>query len=197
VDWLFFWLFLCRISIIKPQDLIYNTTVNVCRQKPDKHPKFVKLQKTVKKMPIAKQKFDRGKLHSKVEEEIIVFLNERKTGAFTSQEIMGGIHYHTDFSTPEISRMSTFAIADFTTLLHDLVRRRSIRMKIVGTRMYYMIIGADLAKCPKCGEAYEPKKTWKMAGRPDKKGQRLQLQIGLYKCPKHGNFRKVLNKTKI
>jgi len=34
-----------------------------------------------------------------------------------AQEIMGGVHYHTDFSTPEISRMSTFAIADFTTLL--------------------------------------------------------------------------------
>ena len=148
-------------------------------------------------MPIAKQKFDRGKLHSKVEDEILAFLNDRKIGAFTSQEIMGGIHYHTDFSTPEISRMSTFAIADFTTLLHDLVRQRSIRMKIVGNRMYYMIVGADIAKCPKCGEIYEPTKTWKMAGRPDKKGQRLQLHIGLYKCSKHGNFRKVLEKTKI
>ena len=148
-------------------------------------------------MPIAKQKFDRGKLHSKVEDEILAFLKDRKTGAFTSQEIMGGIHYHTDFTTPEISRMSTFAIADFTTLLHDLVRRRSIRMKIVGNRMYYMVVGADLAKCPKCNATYEPKKTWKMAGRPNKQGQRLQLQIALYKCQKHGNFKRVLNKTKI
>jgi hypothetical protein len=148
-------------------------------------------------MPIAKQKFEKGKLHSKVEEEILAFLNERKTGAFTSQEIMGGIHYHTDFSTPEISRMSTFAIADFTTLLHNLVRRKSIKMKVVGTRMYYMMTNAITAKCPKCGKVYEQKKTWKMAGRPDKQGKRLQLTIGLYKCTKHGNFRKVQDKTKI
>ena len=148
-------------------------------------------------MPITKQKFEGGKLHSKVEEEILSFLKDRKEGAFTSQEIMGGIHYHTDFNTPEISKMSTFAIADFTVLLHDLVRRRSIRMKVVGNRMYYMIMDAPIAKCPKCKELFEPKKTWKMAGRPDKKGKRLQLHIGLYKCPKHGTFRKVLDKRKI
>ena len=51
-------------------------------------------------MPIAKKKFDEGELHSKVEAEILSFLKERKEAAFTSQEIMGGIHYHTDFSTP-------------------------------------------------------------------------------------------------
>ena len=148
-------------------------------------------------MPITKQKFEGGKLHSKVEDEIISFLKERKEGAFTSQEIMGGIHYHTDFNTPEISKMSTFAIADFTTLLHDLVRWGSIRMKVVGNRMYYMTMDSRIAKCPKCKELFEPKKTWKMAGRPDKKGKRLQLHIGLYKCPKHGTFRKVLDKRKI
>ncbi|MBA7705707.1 hypothetical protein GH146_00740 [archaeon] len=148
-------------------------------------------------MPIAKKKFAEGKLHSKVEAEIISFLKERKEAAFTSQEIMGGIHYHTDFSTPEISKMSTFAIADFTTLLHDLVRQKSIRMKIVRNRMYYMAIDPRIAKCPKCNEFFEPTKTWKMAGRPDKNGKRFQLHIGLYKCPKHGTFRKVLDKRKI
>jgi hypothetical protein len=148
-------------------------------------------------MPITKQKFENGKLHSKVEDEILSFLKERKDGAFTSQEIMGGIHYHTDFNTPEISKMSTFAIANFTTLLHDLVRQRSIRMKVVGNRMYYIALDTHIAKCPECGELFEPKKTWKMAGRPDKEGKRLQLHIGLYKCPKHGNFRTVLDKRKV
>jgi hypothetical protein len=148
-------------------------------------------------MPIAKKKFEKGKVHSEVEDEIVSFLKERKEGAFTSQEIMGGIHYHTDFSTPEISKMSTFAIADFTTLLHDLVRRGNIKMKVVRNRMYYMIISVYTAKCPKCGKPFEPNKTWKMAGRPDKKGKRLQLHIGLYKCPKHGTFRKVIDKRKI
>ena len=148
-------------------------------------------------MPVTKKNFDGGKLHSKVEDEIINFLKERKDTAFTSQEIMGGIHYHTDFSTPEISKMSTFAIADFTTLLHDLVRQRNIRMKVVRNRMYYVAADPNTRKCPKCKRIFEPKKTWKMAGRPDKNGKRLQLQIGLYSCPKHGTFRNVLDKRKI
>jgi hypothetical protein len=148
-------------------------------------------------MPIDKEKFEAGKLHSSVEDDIISFLNERKDGAFTSQEIMGGVHLHTDFSTPEIAKMSTFAIADFTALLYDLVRRGKVKMKIVRGRMYFMA-GGDSVKCPKCGiEISEPKKTWTMAGRPDKKGKKLQLHIGLFRCPKHGNFRTVLDKQKI
>ncbi len=56
-----------------------------------------------------------------------------------------------------------------------------------------------MAKCPKCGkEAAKPRKSWKMAGRPDKKGKRLQLEIGLFDCPKCGAvFRKTLSKKKI
>jgi hypothetical protein len=148
-------------------------------------------------MPITKQKFDREGLHSKVEEEILSFLKERKDGAFTSQEIMGAIRYLTDFNTPEISRMSAFAIADFTIVLHDLVKKGTIKMKMVSNRMYFMLIGTHGAKCPKCNKVFESKKTWKMAGRPDKKGKRFQLHIGLYKCPKHGTYRKVLDKRKI
>ncbi|MFB0500957.1 MAG: hypothetical protein ACETVP_00635 [Candidatus Bathyarchaeia archaeon] len=148
-------------------------------------------------MPIDKEEFEGGELHGKVEDDIISFLNERKEGAFTSQEIMGGLHLHTDFSTPEIARMSTFAIADFTAVLYDLVRKGKVKMKVVRGRMYFMA-GGDSAKCPKCGrEVVEPKKTWKMAGRPDKKGKRLQLHIGLFECPKHGTFRTVLGKQKI
>ncbi|MCL1977324.1 MAG: chorismate-binding protein [Candidatus Bathyarchaeota archaeon] len=56
-----------------------------------------------------------------------------------------------------------------------------------------------MAKCPKCGtDVAKPKKTWKMAGRPDKTGKRMQLEIGLYGCTKCENtFREVLSKTKI
>lgn len=56
-----------------------------------------------------------------------------------------------------------------------------------------------MAKCPKCGtEVSKPRKTWKMAGRPDKSGKRLQLEIGLFDCPKcHGPFRTTLSKKKI
>jgi len=148
-------------------------------------------------MPLDKEKFESGELCGKVENEIISFLNERKGDAFMSQEIMAGVHLHTDFSTPEIAKISTFAIADFTALLYDLVKQGKVKMKVVRGRMYFMTVG-DSAKCPKCGTEFaEPKKTWKMAGRPDKKGKRLQLHIGLFKCPKHGTFRTVLGKQKI
>ena len=148
-------------------------------------------------MPVSDKEFENGDPRSKVEEEIISFLKERKEGAFTSQEIMGGLDYHTDFSTREVAKISTFAIADFTAVLHDLAREGKIKMKIIRGRMYFMMEAAIVAKCPKCGDKIAAKKTWKMAGRPDKKGKRLQLHIALFKCPKHGNFRTVLEKRKI
>jgi NAD-dependent SIR2 family protein deacetylase len=56
-----------------------------------------------------------------------------------------------------------------------------------------------MAKCPKCGtEVLKPKKTWTMAGRPDKAGKRTQLEIGLCECSKcHHVFREVFGKKKI
>ena len=54
-----------------------------------------------------------------------------------------------------------------------------------------------MAKCPKCEkEVKNAKKTWKMAGKPDKKGKRTQLTIGLYECCGK-TFRQVLEKKKI
>ncbi|RJS77775.1 hypothetical protein CW667_02535 [Candidatus Bathyarchaeota archaeon] len=59
--------------------------------------------------------------------------------------------------------------------------------------------GSLMAKCPKCGtKVSKPRKTWKMAGRPDKSGKRMQLEIGLFDCPKcKKTFREVLSKKKI
>lgn len=56
-----------------------------------------------------------------------------------------------------------------------------------------------MAKCTKCGtEVASPIKSWKMAGRPSKAGYRLQLEIGIFECPKcKKKFRAVLSKTKI
>ena len=55
------------------------------------------------------------------------------------------------------------------------------------------------AKCPKCGgEVANPRKSWKMAGRPDRTGKRTELTIGLFDCPKCKKpFRVVLDKRKI
>ena len=149
-------------------------------------------------MPITKKEFESGKIHSTLEEEIFTYLNERKDRAFTSQEIMEGLNYRSEFTTPEISRISTFSIADFATFLHHLVEKEKIRMKIVRGRMYIMATSESPARCPKCGsEITKPKKTWKMTGRPNKKGESLQLQIGLFNCPRHGAFRSVLQKQRV
>lgn len=149
-------------------------------------------------MPIEKTEFEKGKLHSNLEEEIIEFLNQRKKRAFTSKEIMEGLNYHAEFSTPEITKISTFTISDFTSLLYDLVKREKIKMRVVRSRMYFIIEGERTAVCPKCGfKVLKPRKTWKMAGRPDRNGERMQLHIGLYDCVRHGAFRVVLEKKKI
>jgi len=59
--------------------------------------------------------------------------------------------------------------------------------------------GKLMAKCPKCGtDVASPKKKWTMAGRPDKSGKRMQLEIGLFDCPKCKKpFRAVLSKKKV
>lgn len=58
--------------------------------------------------------------------------------------------------------------------------------------------GKIMPKCPSCGAEGKMRKSWKMAGRPDRQGKRMQLEIGLYDCPKCDKaFRVVLNKKKI
>jgi uncharacterized protein (UPF0212 family) len=59
-------------------------------------------------------------------------------------------------------------------------------------------VSTSQASCPACGTESTPVKTWKMAGRPNKNGERLQLTIGYYRCSGCGKaFRKVLAKKKV
>jgi hypothetical protein len=53
-----------------------------------------------------------------------------------------------------------------------------------------------MAKCPQCGKEVQPKKTWKMAGRPNKEGKRTELTIGLCNCCGK-SFRVTIDKKKI
>jgi hypothetical protein len=55
----------------------------------------------------------------------------------------------------------------------------------------------EVAECPECGTLSKPEKTWKMAGRPSKSGERLQLTIALYKCGCGHTYRNVIKKEKI
>lgn len=42
------------------------------------------------------------------------------------------------------------------------------------------------------------RKSWRMAGRPDKMGRRLQMELGIFDCPRcRKPFRAVLSKRKI
>ncbi len=149
-------------------------------------------------MPVYKTEFQAGKLSQDVENDIIAFIKERKDMAFTSKEIMDGVHFQTDFNTLETSGMSTFAVADFIALLYEMVNKGKLTNKIVEGHMYFTVVNEGLARCPKCGrEVAEPKKTWTLTGRPDGRGQRISLNIGLFDCPTHGTFRKTLSKQKL
>jgi len=56
----------------------------------------------------------------------------------------------------------------------------------------------EVSECPECETLAAPEKTWQMAGRPSKTGERLQLTIALYKCGNCGKtFRQVIKKEKI
>jgi hypothetical protein len=56
----------------------------------------------------------------------------------------------------------------------------------------------EVAECPECETLSKPVKTWQMAGRPSKSGERLQLTIALYKCENcDKTFRNVIKKEKI
>ena len=70
------------------------------------------------------------------------------------------------------------------------------------TRLLRSLDGSDApsedAECPQCSKMVAPAKTWKMAGRPSSLGERLQLTIGLYRCPNCAkSFRNVIEKKKI
>lgn len=149
-------------------------------------------------LPIEKEEFQTGEPRSKLEDAVVLFLNERREKAYTSQEIMGGVErYHADFSNPEIAQMSTFTIADFTALIYDLAAKGKVTMKTIKGQMYFSAVQNN-SRCPKCHtEISQPKKTWAMTTRPDKEGKRLQLTIGFFECPAHGTFKTVLNKQKI
>ena len=62
---------------------------------------------------------------------------------------------------------------------------------------YQSMTEKPVKKCPECGKDVKTaKKSWKMAGKPDKAGKRTQLTIGLFECCGK-TFRQVLEKKKI
>jgi predicted RNA-binding Zn-ribbon protein involved in translation (DUF1610 family) len=55
-----------------------------------------------------------------------------------------------------------------------------------------------LVRCPGCGGEANPIKTWTMTGKPSKAGERIQLTLGNFECPKcDKKFRHIIEKKRI
>ncbi|MFC1488006.1 hypothetical protein ACFLRN_10025, partial [Thermoproteota archaeon] len=84
------------------------------------------------------------------------------------------------------------------TQLADRIANMSSNGETLRLELLNALGDPEVAECPECETPAKPTKTWEMAGRPSKNGERLQLTIALYKC---GNctktFRSVIKKEKI
>ena len=96
---------------------------------------------------------------------------------------------------------------DFARWIRDVFKETQLaerisRMSSTGEALRLELLNAlgnpEVAECPECGTLSKPVKTWQMAGRPSRAGERLQLTIALYKCEDcNKTFRKVIKKEKI
>jgi hypothetical protein len=84
------------------------------------------------------------------------------------------------------------------TQLSDRIANISSNGEALRLELLNALGNPEVTECPECKTLSKPVKTWQMAGRPSKSGERLQLTIALYKC---GNcdktFRNVIKKEKI
>ena len=96
---------------------------------------------------------------------------------------------------------------DFARWIRDVFKETQLaerisRMSSTGEALRLDLLNAlgnpEVAECPQCETLSRPEKTWQMAGRPSKAGERFQLTIALYKCENcDKTFRKVIKKEKV
>jgi hypothetical protein len=89
-------------------------------------------------LPISRSEFESGQILSDLEKRIISFLEKGHAQAFTSDEIMDGINFQTDFSNVVVGLLSGIAILGFPTILNNLVAKGKIRINIIKGQYYYL-----------------------------------------------------------
>ena len=89
-------------------------------------------------MPISSDEFESGQVLTALEKSIIVFLDNNRGRAFTSNEIMDGIDIQTDFSDFFKAIVSGLIIFGLPSILRDLVVKGRIRKNIIDSQYYYM-----------------------------------------------------------
>ena len=84
------------------------------------------------------------------------------------------------------------------TQLADRIARMNVKGEALRLELLNALGNPEVAECPECETLSKPVKTWQMAGRPNKAGERIQLTIALYKCSNcEKTFRNAIKKEKI
>ena len=84
------------------------------------------------------------------------------------------------------------------TQLADRIARMNTKGEALRLELLNALGNPEVTECPECGTLSKPVKTWQMAGRPNKSGERIQLTIALYKCGScEKTFRNAIKKEKI
>jgi hypothetical protein len=87
-------------------------------------------------MPIEIIEFNSGKHDQEVQKEILDFMRENRTKAFTIEEILEGIGHKMNTDDTNLMVMQ---LISYSVILGQLIKDRRIKSKIIDHKNYYMI----------------------------------------------------------
>jgi hypothetical protein len=87
-------------------------------------------------MPIEIDEFNSGKVDLQIQKEILDYLRENRTKAFTIKEIIEGIGHPRSSEDLPLLLMQSIG---YSTVLGQLIKDRRIKSKVIDYKNYYMI----------------------------------------------------------